>query len=332
MHKFWHVFFSPEDGGTSSPSPSAPNSQSGGDASLIGGAAGGQAAATAAEAAKGATDGAGGDKGAQQAAWRATVASWADEADRESISNWASRFTDEKAFAKGLIEARKAASARPPIPDDKASPEDRHAFFKQLGKPDKAEEYQLKDEGYDDVAKARLGEFKQFAHGLDLSQKQAEQLKDWYDKNESAAADQHLAAMKTAKDTNVQALKQRWGPDFDTNVTLAESAGRHFFQSEADLQAFQSFLKTPLQDGSVPGNHPIFLQILAQVGRALTEDNMLAKIDNPAGAADIQAQIDSITEEAIKAGKGTWESPYHEKISALLTKQHGAKPLNHQRW
>jgi hypothetical protein len=330
MLKSGHIFFSPEDGGAAAPAvpaaaaPAAPAPAAAAAAATPGAAAPSSAGGNVSRETPAAA--------AAELSLRAQLAARVKEDQRDAYEKWAGRFTDDGAFFDGLLEARAAASKRPPIPDEKSSAEDRNAFFRQLGKPETAEAYKFDDSKYDDTQKALLGEYGKFAYDLDLTQAQAEKLHQFHDAQMAAAKEQLTAHMKTARAANEAALKQKWGADFDTNVALANVAGAHFFKDQAELEAFNQFARIPLPDGSVAGNHPVMLNMLAQVGRALAGDQTIAKMSNPARDSDIQGKIDAITQEAIAAKKMPYESPYHERLEPLYKQLHGDKPLNHQGW
>lgn len=337
MRKLDDIFRSPEDGGAAGAGAAGTEGAAGAGATGAAGV-GAAAGAGATGAAAGGASTSGADvshetsKAATEPSLRAQLAARVKTDQKEAYEKWAGRFTDDASFFDGLLEARAAASKRPPIPDEKSSPEDRNAFFRQLGKPEKADGYKFEVEGYDDTQKAMLGEYGKVAYDLDLTNAQAEKLRQFHDGQMAAAQEAQIAHMKTARAANEALLKQKWGPDFDTNVSLANEAGAYLFKDAAELDAFNQFVRTPMPDGSVAGNHPVMLNMLAQIGRALAGDQTIARMSNPARDSDIQGKIDAITKEALAAKKMPHESPYHERLEPLYKQLHGDKPLNHQGW
>src|SRR5690606_28444171 len=102
---------------------------------------------------------------------------------REDLRKWVERYTDDGKWAEALLHLRNETFKRPAIPGEDASPEDRHKYFRQLGKPDKPEEYEFtlsEEQDADEAFKASVEEFRKFAFENDLTAKQAKGLLAFY--------------------------------------------------------------------------------------------------------------------------------------------------------
>jgi len=162
----------------------------------------------------------------------------ADQAAQpETTSNW---YSDEY---KGLVEAKKwdnpdkvlesyrqleshlgKVKSQPNIPD--VIPDDMvSTIYTKLGKPESADEYEYtKGENVTiPLDDALLGEFKQFAHGLNLTKKQFSDVVNFQvDAMQKAMAAQE-AEYKAQQDTVSEALRQEWKENYETNFKAAKS-------------------------------------------------------------------------------------------------------------
>ena len=317
MKLFWRIFFEPlrmpEDGGGS-----------GGDA----GAAGGDKGAGGAPAGdKGAGDA---GKGQASQSLRAQLGGLMDEKDRSGFSTWAQKYATDGDFVKAVENMRTTYDSRVTIPGKDAKPDDVHKFFTKLGKPAEAKDYAFEEgEGapkYGDAEKARLDNFRQLAHRLNLTGDQAKELKKWYDTENTTSASTMKDAIKMFRGKAVEQLRAEWKADYDVNVEYAKSVGVHFGVDETEWSGFTN-APVYLPDGSVGmvGDHPLFLNVMSKIGRAVDEDTR-ARMMHLTGEADsIRTQIEAIKNEAIKAGKLTSDTEYHKRLEPLYAKLYPGK-------
>lgn len=154
------------------------------------------------------------------------------------------------------------------IPGEDATDEDRAAFYQRLGRPETSEEYTFtkpelpEDVSYDETVQAAFKELA-FEHGL--SQEQATNLHDWYWSTVKAGYDEQQKTTENALET----LKTEWkGDAFAENTERAVRAFKKFGGEQA-----QAFIDKTV-DGVQLGNHPTFLRVFAEIGKAISDDTM----------------------------------------------------------
>lgn len=108
------------------------------------------------------------------------------------------------------------------IPDfATAKPEDLAAFYGKLGRPEKAEDYQLSSlTGGDEFAKSMAP----VLHEIGLSKAQAAKLNEKW--NQYVASKEET--YNTAEGKKIEALKAKWGADFDKNVEISRQVAKAF--------------------------------------------------------------------------------------------------------
>ncbi len=102
--------------------------------------------------------------------------------------------------------------------------------FKQLGRPETYDKYELSYDGEVAISDELTGQFKQFAHGLGLTQKQFNDVVRFQLDAVAAQGEAYNAQITTQKEQNIQALKQKWGEvNYDVKVKgakiIADSLG-----------------------------------------------------------------------------------------------------------
>ena len=83
--------------------------------------------------------------------------------------------------------------------------------YKQLGRPETHDKYELSYVGDVPVSDELVGQFMQFAHGLGLTQKQFEEAVKFQLDAVVAQTEAYDAQLATQKEENIIALKQKWG-------------------------------------------------------------------------------------------------------------------------
>lgn len=173
------------------------------------------------------------------------------------------------------------------LPTEKATPEERAAFYNQLGRPEKPEGYKLVlpeklPEGFT-VTPEFNAKFVASAHKWGLTNAQAQEaLTDFL----GDAANNHMQQMQAAKEARDAAgtqLKNEWGAKYDENFARAQKALKAFGGDEMVAKH---------------GNDPQFIKTWAQVGEKISEDKMpnLNGGGSQGGseAGDAQKQIDAV--------------------------------------
>lgn len=190
-------------------------------------------------------------------------------------------------FAKAHLEtAGKAAELEGKIkdalfvPGEKATDDERNAFFGKLGRPEKAEDYVIAeldangitDEKVREAVKARTTEdiawFRGAAHKLGLTKAQAESLFGEYAKRNGEYFAQMEGQRQKSLDDAMTALKSdpEWaGENLTKNLAVVNKA----------MEVFGSPELKQVFDSSGLGNNPAFVKFFYKVGKAMGEDKLI---------------------------------------------------------
>jgi hypothetical protein len=159
-----------------------------------------------------------------------------------------------------------------------ATPEERHQFFEQLGKPKSAAEYSITaPEGLPqglDWSDEQAAQFASVAFENDLLPYQVEALMKFDTERQKAFADslaqQTQTAMEAKVNNNLAELSQIWGgaPDtdaFKSKFQLAERA----FSYVADAKLAEAFKSEANRDIA---SNPVVMELLSRLGAKMTPD------------------------------------------------------------
>lgn len=116
---------------------------------------------------------------------------------------------------------------------------DLSAVYSRLGRPDKAEDYELQDSDFAKAAKEVL-----FKEGI--TKKQAKALEKWideYSQSQVKAAEEKAVAEAEARGkASVEALKKAWGADFEKNIAISKNTAKDLNITDEELNAIESVL------------------------------------------------------------------------------------------
>lgn len=111
---------------------------------------------------------------------------------------------------------------------------DMSAVYARLGRPEKAEDYELQDTDFAKAAKEVL-----FKEGI--TKKQAKALEKWLDEysvEQQKVMDEKAAAeAETRNKASMEALKKLWGADFDKNVALSKNVAQDLDMTNEEIDA-----------------------------------------------------------------------------------------------
>lgn len=162
------------------------------------------------------------------------------------------------------------------MPGEKATDEERAAFYTKLGRPENAEKYTISKptdlpEAIEYPVEVEAA-FKEFAFKNGWSDVQAQGAYSWYwglVKNGYAVREQQIAQ---ATEAAVNKLKDEWkGDAFKVNSELATRAFKKFGGDSAEVTKFIADAKV---DGVTLGNHPTFLKVFAAIGKAISDSSL----------------------------------------------------------
>jgi hypothetical protein len=151
---------------------------------------------------------------------------------------------------------------------DNATDEERTAYFKALGRPDKADDYKFEKLTPPEGAKVdpqMEGWFKSIAHQAGLSATQAAMIHKAYSDAYFAAHTAAEAQKVKDMEMGVENLKKEWGAKFDENVALVNKATSVFMTPEEKKH----------MDESGKGNDPVLVKMFHRIGLAMADDQFV---------------------------------------------------------
>ena len=210
-------------------------------------------------------------------------------------------------LAKGHLELVKMVGKKGTIiPGENATDEEKSKFYKDLGRPDTANDYKLDfAEGLNPGLKSSEDTqkwLKETGHKLGLSQAQLGSLYNDFNTMQSNMLDANDAATEKSFNESSTALRTKWAGDFDNNVALANRVANQLGGEE-----FVSKL------GDLKNNVPM-LEFLANVGAKMSEDSLaLGRVSSLTGTPqDAKAKIKSMSAQ-LASMKGT-EPGYQDLV------------------
>ena len=198
----------------------------------------------------------------------------------------AKRFTNLEALTGAYRNMERMMSTeKMPIPRED-SPEDVWNYaYERLGRPTDPDGYEVEkpedlasDEMWDE---AQVGQFKEFAHKLGLSQRQASELVKYQLDMTTQGLEQVNATQEATLGAAQQELVKEWGNDYDANLELAQKAA--------------NVLDPEIVEDPVLANNPKLLGALAKVGQMMGEGRLKAGRDIMRPVVDVDAEIRAIT-------------------------------------
>ena len=136
---------------------------------------------------------------------------------------------------------------------------DWNGVYKAMGRPDTPDQYELNGTG--DMAQ----NFRNQAHQLGLSQKQASELMNWYSEVQSGVDSSDDEDFASEQVQWVADLQKEWGDSYIKNTKLAERAFRQFGSEDA----------LEVMNATGLGSHPALVKMFSQIGQFLAEDGQL---------------------------------------------------------
>ena len=182
---------------------------------------------------------------------------------------------------------------RLPAPAADWKPEQYDSFYKELGRPDKSDDYKVPEHKFPDginFDESRIKEAKAMLHRHGLTPRQAEGLLKDHFETISKDAEATFEARKRDEEAAVFKLKDEWKGDYDVNLKTAKDALAKF----GDEEAVKYLNETGL------GNHPAMVKMLAKIGKGMLEDTAKGKAQQPGGPPDAAAarvEIDTLKKD-----------------------------------
>ena len=291
------------DGGEGSPTPGAGDGAgAGGDASTAGGSL---------LTGQGAPGAQGGAPGGQPGGTPPAYPEWQAGLDPQLRTAIASKNWDSpaKAISSYLELEKKVGANTVKLPGKDATPEERAAFNKALGVPDKPEDYKL-DFGNNPVDPKIADWLKQTGHKRGYTAEQLQGLAEDYFAFQGGQS-QDAAAQVAKEMADVEAvLKREWpGEIYSQQLDMANSA----------ISAVDPDGKlVPLLAATGLGRHPALIKLAAMAGASMAEDGQLVGgsggMRNAGTPAAAKAELDSLAgDESFKKALLDPRHPQHKQ-------------------
>lgn len=176
-------------------------------------------------------------------------------------------FKDPSALAKSWVNAQKMVGAdKVVMPNEKSSEEEWNAFYQKLGRPESPDKYEIKAPEGMQLDETITNGFKQVAHKLGLSPKQAAGLAEWKFGADSESQKAQAAAEINQLRESIQGYAQKLGGEekYKARVEDARVAVRALANPE-----LTEFLKT-----SGLGSRPEMIEFFAELKSMMGEDKI----------------------------------------------------------
>lgn len=134
-----------------------------------------------------------------------------------------------------------------------------NSLYAKLGRPEKADGYELPLPEGDDGSFAK--QTSEWMHAAGLNKQQAQSLATAWNSHQAAQAE----AMQKYQEECVATVKKEWGSNFDANLSQAKAALSTF--------APEGFIDYLNQTGQA--NNPMMLNMLQKIGSAISEDKLV---------------------------------------------------------
>jgi len=182
------------------------------------------------------------------------------------------------------------------IPDDD-NPDAWANVYNALGRPESPDKYELQYEGEVPISDELVSQFKEYAHGLGLNQKQFNDIVSF----QLDVVDSQLKALEEQKQAAVKQLKEKWGEaNYDTKVRQAR-------QTADKLGIYDILEKKGL------ASDPDIILMLDAIANKIAEDT----ITRPASQQEVQKSPEERLAEIKKSEAFTKRfHPDHKKIMA----------------
>lgn len=186
-------------------------------------------------------------------------------------------------------------------PGDKDGPEAWERYYNQLGRPPRAELYQFaKPQGFAGYSDEFATAYRSAAHKHGLSAQQAAGMHDWFVKSAIEAEQMQGQRARLDGDALDQALRNKWGQQYDAMVTSGRRAARTFAPPEVLDRLEQAM------------GGPGLMELFANIGERMREDGVIG-----GGAASF-----GLTPEQAKMEIARMDAAMNDPKSPAMDKLH----------
>lgn len=225
-------------------------------------------------------------------------------------------------FAKSYINAQsKILQKGVLVPPPNAEQAELDAFYNSLGRPESHDKYSMPEnmpEGFK-VDDARLDYFRQKAHAAGLTDDQFAKLLRADAERQAEIAKSTSEEYSRQMESVREELKKEWGSAYSEREQLALGVIDRF-DKQGDVKELMNSVK--LEDGSLLGNHPAILKMMAEIGKTFGEHAIHGgrkSSDFAMTPADAKAELDSMKIDPEK--RKILNTHNHPGRQALLDRQ-----------
>ena len=242
---------------------------------------------------------------AKEAGGKSFYGSLSDEVRKDPSMSKFEKSSNED-IAKSYISLQSKISAKGlTIPGKNATKEEKSAFWKELGRPDTADGYQI--ELPQDLHKSITSDaesqkaFKGKCHEIGLSAEQTQLLHSWYMTEISGKMKQQDEEDTKVVNETKTALNAKWGTTYEGKLELANRVVNKF-GGEKVLELFKEGL----------GANPLVLEMLSNIGDALSEDVL-----GPGGKSQYGGLTPAAADAKVKEIMNNPKHPYNDGANPL---------------
>jgi len=180
------------------------------------------------------------------------------------------RHKDVSSLAKEYVNAQALIGRKGVILPKEGDPNDQARFFKELGRPETPDAYNLGEfappEGLAWDAELQKGMLSAF-HEAGLSDAQVQKALSAYANLSASTVGAMHEQVEASRRNNEAGLRREFGHAYEARMNLASRAVRQFAGDGAD-----ELLQSRLADGSALGDNPGFIRLLMKAAETLGED------------------------------------------------------------
>ncbi len=194
-----------------------------------------------------------------------------------------SMFTDTPSLAKGYSELFSKMGNSTKIPTDESTPEEKSAFYKQLGRPDAADGYTKPALGEGQELDAEFfTKMSTIAHGKGCSDALFSELSKGFIEHaahiQTQQAEAEVVEFNRYREESDRALHEELGADYDRDIELSKRAYTEYASDE---------LKELLETDKFKGlrNEPSFIKMMRDMGKKNMDDTFVkgdGQVEKPA--------------------------------------------------
>lgn len=210
------------------------------------------------------------------------------------------KFKSADDLGKSYVELQKSLGKdKVVLPTEKSTPEEWKAFYRKIGAPEKAEEYDVSDEDMpeqfrlDATAKE---EFRQKMHEAGLPKKHFEAAWKYYKESTLRRINQEAESIKNMRGTAETELRKEWGAAYEAKVDGAQKVINKFFEGKNIRPEFK-----------VLANDIGFIKAMADIAEGMSEDMFAGKQRATLTPSEAQQELSKII--------GDLKGPYYNELS-----------------